>query len=255
VQRYGDFLDRQNFCQIFNKLLHSDRCPALPRQGRFPFAGAKVRRLFGTHQIFLLFFSRKNVFFSKFRVTPYYINIYSFCQPKIAAQSMSLQSDPLPHATRHFVAAHMGLQKCASPRQRVSDANPTRHSSVAQPLRGWLWWGRSSTPMLRATSWLLTWGYRNVPLRGSAPPTLTPHDILVLRNLSRLALVGGDPLPHATRHFVAAHMGLQKCASPRQRVSDANPARHQRRVCKPVSSPPLSQRGGGWGWGLAHQPK
>ena len=70
VQRYGDFLDRQNFCQIFNKLLHPGRCPALPRQGRFPFAGAKVRRLLGTHQIFLLFFSRKNGFLSKFRVTP-----------------------------------------------------------------------------------------------------------------------------------------------------------------------------------------
>ena len=70
VQSYGDFLTRQNFCQTFNKLLHPDRCPASTRLGRFPFAGAKVRRLFGTHQIFLLFFSRKNGFFSKFRVTP-----------------------------------------------------------------------------------------------------------------------------------------------------------------------------------------
>ena len=47
----------------------------------------------------------------------------------------------------------------------------------------------------------------------SASSTLI-HNCLVLRNLSS---------PHASRHFVAAHMGLQKCASPRQRVFDANP--------------------------------
>ena len=73
VQRYGDFLTRQNFCQNFNKVLQLAGCPALPRRGRFPFAGAKVRRLFRTHQIFRLFFSRKNHFFQFLPSTP--INI------------------------------------------------------------------------------------------------------------------------------------------------------------------------------------
>ena len=73
VQSYGDFLTRQNFCQTFNKLLHPDRCPASTRLGRFPFAGAKVRRLFQTHQIFRQLFSGINHFFRLLDDTPIYI--------------------------------------------------------------------------------------------------------------------------------------------------------------------------------------